>query len=280
MIARGDRKAVEPMSTTSTLDVDRTTALTYFLRYLAGNPDGDSAVRALALGALAPFATASAVVYAQARTRNLEIVGSYGVVDEFSSGLRTVPTETPVPICDAFTSMQSFTLTPTDLLTRYPILQSEPRLHDGDALPPDGGHLVFAPVVNSGVAVGAIALVQMTPTEWGSAEWQYLDGVLAGLSIWMVAQREVLVDRWRRAAPPQRDVRVSERQREVLEMISLDRTNREIARALGYSVPTIKKDLQQLMKLLGTHDRRSTAGRAREIGLLPERRGAPTSLDA
>ncbi len=26
------------------------------------------------------------------------------------------------------------------------------------------------------------------------------------------------------------------------------------------------------MKLLATHDRRSTAGRAREIGLLPERR--------
>ena len=56
-------------------------------------------------------------------------------------------------------------------------------------------------------------------------------------------------------------------------MIGQDRTNREIARRLGYSVPTIKKDLQQLMKLLGTHDRRSTAGRAREIGLLPERRG-------
>ena len=42
----------------------------------------------------------------------------------------------------------------------------------------------------------------------------------------------------------------------------------KIAKSLGYSVPTIKKDLQHLMKLLGTHDRRSTAGRAREIGLL------------
>ena len=55
-----------------------------------------------------------------------------------------------------------------------------------------------------------------------------------------------------------------------IELVGLDRTNGEIAKSLGYSVPTIKKDLQHLMKLLGTHDRRSTAGRAREIGLLPE----------
>jgi DNA-binding CsgD family transcriptional regulator len=37
-------------------------------------------------------------------------------------------------------------------------------------------------------------------------------------------------------------------------------------------VPTIKKDLQHIMRILGTMDRRATAGRAREIGLLPERR--------
>ncbi len=91
--------------------------------------------------------------------------------------------------------------------------------------------------------------------------------------MWLNNQREILVDRWRRAAPsPQREVRISERQREILELVGLDRTNGEIAKSLGYSVPTIKKDLQHLMKLLGTHDRRSTAGRAREIGLLPERR--------
>jgi DNA-binding CsgD family transcriptional regulator len=55
-------------------------------------------------------------------------------------------------------------------------------------------------------------------------------------------------------------------------MIGEERTNSEIARKLGYSIPTIKKDLQEIMKLLGTTDRRATAGRAREIGLLPDRR--------
>lgn len=263
------------------MEVDRTTALTYYLRFLAGNPDGDAAARALVLGALAPLSAWSAAMYASSGDSNLEIVGTYGVVDEFTSGLRTVPVGMPMPVCDAYTSMNPVALPANELLTRYPILQSEPRLHDGAALPADAGHVVFAPVLNSGVAIGAVAFVQGEPTAWQATDWQYLDGVLAAVSMWLNNQREILTDRWRRSAPPpQRDVRISERQREVLEMIGLDRTNREIARSLGYSVPTIKKDLQQLMRLLGTHDRRSTAGRAREIGLLPERRGILTATSA
>jgi len=256
------------------MELDRTTALTYYLRFLSGNPDGDAAVRALVLGALAPLSGWSATVYAAGRSGALEIVGTHGVVDELTSGLRTVPIGMPMPLCEAYVTMRPIAVPAGELLERYPVLASEPRLHGDDALPAGAGAVVFAPLLHSGVAIGAVAFVQENPTEWGPAEWQYLDGVLAATAMWLNNQRDVQVDRWRRAAPaPQRDVRISERQREVLELIGQDRTNREIARKLGYSIPTIKKDLQQLMKLLGTHDRRSTAGRAREIGLLPERRG-------
>lgn len=261
------------------MEIDRTTALTYYLRFLAGNPDGDAAVRALVLGALAPVSAWSAAVYATGRTGRLEIVGNHGVTDELTGGLRVVPVEMPLPLCEAFTTMRPIAVPAARLLERYPILQSEPRLHGDVALPDGAGDVVFAPILHSGVAIGVLAFVQEQPTPWGPDDWQYLDGVLAATGMWLNNQRDVLVDRWRRSAPPpQRDVHISERQREVLEMIGLERTNREIARSLGYSVPTIKKDLQQLMKLLGTHDRRSTAGRAREIGLLPERRGTAAAV--
>ena len=93
--------------------------------------------------------------------------------------------------------------------------------------------------------------------------------------MWMNNDRDILVDYWRRTSPvPIREVRISERQRQILELVAFDHTNGEIAREIGYSIPTIKKDLQQIMRVLGTADRRSTAGRAREIGLLPERRRA------
>lgn len=261
------------------MEVDRTTALTYYLRFLAGNPDGDAAVRALVLGALTPLSVWSAAVYATARTGSLEIVGTHGLVDELTAGLRTVPVGMPMPVCDAYTTMRPIALTAAELLDRYPILQTEPRLHGDTAIPTETGGVVFAPILTSGVVIGVLAVVQEQRTAWAPNDWQYLDGVIAATAMWLNNQREILVDRWRRSAPPpQRDVHISERQREVLAQIGQDRTNREIARSLGYSIPTIKKDLQQLMKLLGTSDRRTTAGRAREIGLLPERRGVAVPL--
>ena len=255
------------------MELDRTTALSYFLRFLAGNPDGDAATRALVLGALAPLGAIAASLYASDGDVALELVGNYGIDEELVSGYRVVSTAMPMPLAEAFVTLNPVVLPESELVTRYPILSTEPSLADGTAMNGGKGTLVCAPVLNSGVAIGAVALLQAERYEWQPADWQYLDGITAGISMWMNNQREILVDRWRRSAPaPQRDVRISERQREILELVGLDRTNGEIAKSLGYSVPTIKKDLQHLMKLLATHDRRSTAGRAREIGLLPERR--------
>ena len=256
------------------MDLDRTTALTYFLRFLAGNPDGDAAARAMVLGALGPMDVLSGQVYATAKEGTLELIGNFGISDETMASYRVVTTSMPMPLCEAFNTINPVTVPESDLMRLYPILQSDPTMADGSARGNDNkGQLVFAPMMNSGVAIGAVGFLQRHTRAWEAADWQYLDGVTAALSMWLNNQREIVIDRWRRLAPtPQREVRISERQREILELIGLDRTNGEIAKSLGYSVPTIKKDLQHLMKLLGTHDRRSTAGRAREIGLLPERR--------
>ncbi|MBI1350203.1 MAG: hypothetical protein GC156_03710 [Actinomycetales bacterium] len=256
------------------MELDRTTGLTYFLRFLAGNPDGDAAARAMVLGALAPLEIVAGHVYASEKPETLELVGNYGMTDEAMTSYRVITTTMPMPVCEAFSTLSPVTVAEAELVTTYPILQADPALADGSARGNDNkGQLVYAPMLNSGVAIGVVGLVQKDRRDWSAADWQYLDGVTAALSMWLNNQRDLLVDRWRRAAPtPQREVRISERQREILELIGLDRTNGEIAKSLGYSVPTIKKDLQHLMKLLGTHDRRSTAGRAREIGLLPERR--------
>ena len=254
------------------MEHERTTALCQFLRFLAGNPDGDAATRALILGALAPTGVAAGQVYAFDGELTLELVGNYGFDEEDAANYRVLPVTMPLPICEAFTSLASIVVNRGELAARYPILQSDPSVAE-DARVGDAGHVMFVPILYRGVAVGAMTLLQEEPDDWGTGDWQLLDGITAALALWMNNQREILVDHWRRAAPlPLREVRISERQRQILELIGIDRTNGEIARELGYSIPTIKKDLQQIMRVLGTVDRRSTAGRAREIGLLPERR--------
>ncbi len=255
------------------MDKDRCAALGYFLRFLSGNPEGDAATRALINGALAPVGVTAGQVYAIAGADTLELVGNFGYTDDEAAAFRALPIGLPLPVCDAVRSMEMVALTPDELVTRYPILLSQPSLVDGTSAAMHGKHIVCIPIVYSGVPIGALSLLQSSSDAWEASDWNYLEAIGAAVGMWMNNQRQILVEKWRRQAPPApREVRISDRQRQILEMIGDDHTNGEIARELGYSIPTIKKDLQQIMRILGTEDRRTTAGRAREIGLLPERR--------
>lgn len=255
------------------MDRDRCAALGYFLRFLSGNPEGDAAARALIHGALAPIGVSAGQIYALAGIDTLEMVGNYGYTEDEAAAFRALPLGLPLPICDAVTSMAPVILTPEQLVPEYPILETQLSLTEGTSAALSSTHIICVPVVYSGVPIGGLSILQATPDIWEANDWSYLDAVGSAVGMWMNNQRQILVEKWRRGAPPpQREVRITDRQRQILEMIGNDRTNGEIARELGYSIPTIKKDLQQIMRILGTEDRRTTAGRAREIGLLPERR--------
>jgi DNA-binding CsgD family transcriptional regulator len=255
------------------MDRDRCAALGYFVRFLSGNPEGDAAARALINGALAPVGVTAGQIYAIAGTDTLELVGNFGYTEDEAAALRALPLGLPLPICDAVTSMQPVTVTPEDLVARYPLLETQPSIADSTSVASGGRRIICVPIVYSGVPIGGLSVMQTTDDPWEAADWSYLEAVGSAVGMWMNNQRQILVEKWRRGSPPpQREVRITDRQRQILEMIGDDQTNGEIARELGYSIPTIKKDLQHIMRILGTQDRRNTAGRAREIGLLPERR--------
>jgi len=82
------------------MELDRSTALCYFLRFLAGNPEGDAAARALVLGALSPLGVISASIYAQGRKPTLELAGNYGSDDELMASYRVVSISMPLPLCE------------------------------------------------------------------------------------------------------------------------------------------------------------------------------------
>jgi len=257
------------------MERDLSAALSHFLRFLNANPDGDASIRALVVGALAPLDVSIGQVYALTKENHstLELIGSFGFDDEEAAAYRALPVGLPVPVCDAYNSLNVVILPASAVPEKYPILANEPSYSYGALSRNPNAWVICHPIFYSAVPIGVLSMVQETERGWESAEWLYLEGVCAALGMWMNNQRQILVDRWRRTAPtPRREVRITDRQRQILELIGEDRTNAEIARKLGYSVPTIKKDLQSIMRILGTEDRRATAGRAREIGLLPERR--------
>lgn len=255
------------------MERDRCTAMSYFFRFLCGNPDGDAVCRAMVVGALSSLDIHLGQVYASTGNDALELAGNYGFTSDEASAYRALPLGLPLPVCDAFRTMTPLLFDKNELPTAYPMLANEPAFAEGSIAMLEKARMACVPVNYSGVPIGVLVLVIDGERELDPTDWQYIDGITSGLALWMNNERPILVDRWRRAAPPApREVRITDRQRQILELIGNDRTNGEIARELGYSVPTIKKDLQQIMRILGTEDRRTTAGRAREIGLLPERR--------
>lgn len=262
---------------------DRGAALSGFLQFLTGNPDGDAATRSAVVGAMAPLGAIAGQVYGIGRPDTLELIGNFGYPGPDAAAFRTIVTSLPLPIADAFTSARTIATLTADLPQAYPLLASGPHAgadgtsdgtSDGTAeeADPRPTRLVCVPVPWSQAPVGILSVL-LDDRELGPDDFTYLDGVASALALWFLEQRRALIDHWRRAAPlPHREFTISARQHRILELIGEDRTNTDIANVLGYSIPTVKKDLQEIMKLLGTQDRRTTAGRAREIGLLPDRR--------
>jgi DNA-binding NarL/FixJ family response regulator len=63
-------------------------------------------------------------------------------------------------------------------------------------------------------------------------------------------------------------VRLSPREREVLQLLTRGRTNREIAGNLTLSVSTVKIHVVHILAKLGVSDRTQAAVRAIELGLV------------
>jgi len=62
--------------------------------------------------------------------------------------------------------------------------------------------------------------------------------------------------------------RLSQREREVLQLLTQGQTNREIAQHLFLSVSTVKIHVEHILAKLGVSDRTQAAVRAIELGLL------------
>lgn len=259
------------------MERDRVAALSNFVRFLSGNPDGDAAARTMVLGGLAPFGFIAGQIYAMGGADHLELVGNFGYPDADAAAFRNIAISVPLPICDAFTSARTVAIASESISDHYPLVAVNVPPEEG-AEPMEPTRIVCVPTMWSQTPIGVLSLLQERRSSADPDEGLHIDGVSSAVAMWLNNQRPALIEHWKRAAPlPHREFTLSDRQRKILFMIADNLTNNEIARKLGYSIPTVKKDLQEIMRMLGTQDRRTTAGRARELGLLPDRR-APREI--
>jgi two-component system nitrate/nitrite response regulator NarL len=72
-----------------------------------------------------------------------------------------------------------------------------------------------------------------------------------------------------------RAARLTDRQREILQLVARGATNREVARALNVTENTVKVHLRNILGKLHLQNRHQAAALAREVGIVKDDDGAP-----
>lgn len=254
------------------MERDRGAALSGFINVLRTNPSGDGAARAMVMGALAPLGAIAGQIYGSGRPATLELLGNFGWAAKEASAFRALAVGLPLPATHAFTSVSTVAVPWAEVHDRYPALMPE----GPSGITPDVDDAVLVvcvPIVWTEQPVGVLVAIINENPPLGPPEWQYLDGVASALALWMLEQRRSLIDNWRKTAPmPHAEIRLSPRQHRILELVGNGSNDTEIAESLGISIHMIRQDIAEMIELLGAETRDGAAGRARDIGLLPDRR--------
>jgi DNA-binding CsgD family transcriptional regulator len=237
------------------------TPLISYLWMLSDLPDGDAVGFAICRGLFAPFGADLALVYAaRPDGRTLDLVASYGMGRRENAVYGRVTSDMHLPGAETFRIGTEKWLTKEQVADGYPL--AAPFFRS----PPADGEMAFLPLRHRGAPVGFIVLGFSTPVEHTWHLRATIDGVLSATVMWVLASsalRGTANFNLTEAAP----LEITARQREVLVIMRDDRSNREIADELGYSVATNKADITALGQLLGASGRAEILDKAKRAGI-------------
>jgi DNA-binding CsgD family transcriptional regulator len=240
-----------------------------FLRLLCSQPDGNAVAFALMNGPCAAYqALACAIYLVNGERTHLALAGECGFSSEALARYQLISLHVDIPGAQAFRSGDSLVIRGHEAEERFPLLSaffdSQPAGRECD--------WICLPLTYLGAGLGTIVIACPTGFDWGWTEQAHFAGFAAAVSLWARIQQSEPAY----SSTPVRRVRsgsvdLSERQLQVLAGIRLGKPNKVIARELGYSVSTIKAEVQEILACLGAANRREAIARAQQAAIpLPE----------
>lgn len=240
-----------------------------FLRLLCSQPDGDAVAFALMNGPCAAYgAVACAIYLVDAERSHLALAGESGFGRDALQRYRLIPLNVEIPGAKAFRTGDPLVVRGHEAEERFPLLsaffESEPTGRQSD--------WICLPLTYLGAGIGTIVIACPSGLDWGWSEQAHFAGFAAAVSLWARIVRSESDPNY---LPARRSrsgsVALSERQLQVLAGIRLGKPNKVIARELGYSVSTIKAEVQEILACLGAANRREAIARAQQAAIpLPE----------
>lgn len=241
--------------------------LPQFLSFLSTLPAPDPVARALCLGPMASF-DVGAVSLTRVESDALELHGTHGYTPGEVDGYWRVPLSVPTPFSRCVNEAEVLVDDIETVTMRFDALRVDEGLWQGFMERFGIGQVISAPILLQGTVIGAFGGITRSKRAWSSLDFALLDGISAALGLWMThpdapSLRSDRLDRNEGGL-----LYLSARQQEILRLIEVGKSNTAIAIALGYSVSTIKQELQRIMRAMGAADRLEAARRARSLGLL------------
>ena len=238
------------------------------LKLISNDPTGDALVEALARGPMSIYQPLAVAIYAPIPDRSaLTRRGSFGFVT--STRHEAIPTSWDYPITRAFLTGEAVVVKTTEIDDRYPLMGGWAKYVRQPAAPSAEVTILGLPLVYAGTAVGACTLVCEHAEPWSWFDYAFTEGVCAAMALW---QR---IDDLKSSLPIEvtvhsrsRPLGLSERQQRVLQLLAEGTSNSSIARMLGFSLSTVKAEVQVILELLEAKSRKEAVTRATRVGLL------------
>ncbi len=191
-----------------------------------------------------------------AKDAHLEVIGSFGQSEEQLKGWGRIPLSEDVPGTDAIKEDRLVWLADKDDWSEhYPVIASYPGDHTMQTL-------INAPLYVRSSPCGVLGVMCNKQTKPTAENIAFID-IIAGLvSLHLsksFAKLQTLEDR---------GAYLTKRQIVILEFISQQLTNMQIARELGYSESTIRHETMRIYELLQASGRREAVVIARKLGLI------------
>lgn len=262
----------------------RLESLAQFTQYLTSMPDPQKVSSALARGPLSIFGARALRIMIALDDDRLVLVSDHGHSEEESSRYREISLHLDVPLTHSYREGRILRMDARQAVVDVPAYAMDKRLWDEMLTRLGATTMISAPIVSDGAAIGAYSMLVADLRAWEDVDDAYLTVISATLGLWMSHSHNGISESLD-APHPTLDASLSltKRQVTILHLIDHGRSNDAIGAALGYSVSTVKAEMQAIHRTLRTHDRSSAVARAYELGILPlqpELRPISTQVDA
>lgn len=251
------------------LKIGSLTPLEKFFAYLTTFPEPDAACAALTRGPLSPLGAQICSIWAQFEHSELHLVGSYQSSSLIVQRYGTIPMNVDVPVVRCVATGEFGIEEMCTVTKKFPALAIDSAIWDDLGAASKSGFLISVPLFASGITVGALGFVSSQSRGFIDSYAPIISSISSALALWITHPRmHTHVSTAGFTSATTDSLSLSPRQLQILLLVEDGKSNAAIAHALGYSLSTVKQELQRTLHTLRVDGRQGAVARARELGLL------------